>query len=39
MKRTFSYFSGMFENPTPAKIIIKNIMKYQLFTNESKNNR
>ena len=32
MKTTFSYFPGMFENPTPAKYYlknkIKNIMKY-----------
>jgi len=25
MKTTFSYFPGMFENPTPAKIIFKKI--------------
>ena len=32
MKTTFSYFPGMFENPAPAKTILKNkikkIMKY-----------
>ena len=43
MKTTFSYFPGMFENLALAKIIkknkIKNIMKYHLFTNASKNNR
>ena len=43
MQTTFSYFPGMFENPVPAKMILKNkiinIMKYQLFTNASKNNR
>ena len=50
MKTTFSYFPGMFENPAPAaktsckrnidkKNKIKIIMKCQLFTNVSKNNR
>ena len=28
MKNTFSYFPGMFENPAPAKIILKRNQKY-----------
>ena len=28
IKTTFSYFPGMFENPAPAKIILKKIKKY-----------
>jgi len=34
MKTTFSYFPGMFENPTPAKIIFKetNQKYYEILT-------
>ena len=32
MKTTFSYFPGMFENPTPAKIIKKNQKYYEILT-------
>ena len=30
MKTTFSYFPGMFENPTPTKIIFKTNQKYYI---------
>ena len=41
MKTTFSYFQWMFENPAPAKIILKNKIKniHINYTNASKNNR
>ena len=44
MKTTFLYFPEMFENPAPAKIIIKKNQKYyEILTiyesNASKNNR
>ena len=34
MKTTFSYFPGMFEKPTPAKIILKeqNQKNYEILT-------
>ena len=34
MKTTFSYFPGMFENPTPVKIFLKtqNLKYYEILT-------
>ena len=43
MKTTFSYFPGMFENLATEKYLykneIKNITKYELYTNVAKDNR